>query len=164
MDQEHTKRKTAAALQPQFVTKPAFTVVGLRIRTRPMAQDIPQLWDKFVPRIREIQHGIEPQVSYGLMGNFDLQAGAMDYMAGNPVKTIAELPKGMTSWDVPTNTYAVFETTLPKISETFDAIYNTWLPASGYQQAAGPYFERYGENFSPDTPKLSIYIPVEKRS
>ena len=47
---------------------------------------------------------------------------------------------------------------------TFDYIYNSWLPTSGYQQAAGPYFERYGEAFSPADPRLSIYIPVEKKS
>ena len=31
---------------------------------------------------------------------------------------------------------------------------------------AAPYFERYGETFDPDDPtsKLSIYIPVEKRT
>jgi AraC family transcriptional regulator len=87
-------------------------------------------------------------------------------MAGNPVEKVADLPAGMTCWDVPTNTYAVFEATLPTIGDTFGYIYNTWLPTSGYQQAAGPYFERYGETFNPDDPnsKLSIYIPVEKKA
>jgi len=36
------------------------------------------------------------------------------------------------------------------------------LPTSGYQQAVGPYFERYGETFSPADPRRSIYIPVKK--
>jgi AraC family transcriptional regulator len=150
-------------MQPQFVTKPAFIVVGLRIHTKPMMQEIPQLWDKIVPRMGEIPHGSEPGVSYGLMANFDQQAGVLDYMAGNPVARVGELPANMSRWDVPANTYAVFETTLPKIGETFDSIYNTWLPTSGYQQADGPYFERYGEDFSPDHPAISIYIPVEKK-
>jgi AraC family transcriptional regulator len=151
-------------MQPQIVTKPAFTVVGLRIHTKPMTQEIPQLWDQLVPRMGEIRNVSEPHVSYGLMANFDQQAGVLDYMAGNPVESVGELPAGMSRWDVPANTYAVFETSLPKISETFDYIYATWLPTSGYQQAAGPYFERYGETFSPDNPNLSIYIPVVKKS
>ena len=149
-------------MQPQFVTKPAFTVVGLRIHTKPMTPEIPQLWDQFVPRIDEVQHVSEPGVSYGLMDNFDQQRSVLDYMAGNPVEQVDDLPTGMTSWDVPANTYAVFETTLSTIGETFGAIYNAWLPTSGYQPAAGPYFERYPETF-PDNPTLSIYIPVAKK-
>ena len=154
----------AEHLQPQFVTKPAFIVVGLLIHTKPMTPEIPQLWDQFIPRMGEIQHLAEPGVSYGLMDHFDQKIGALDYMAGNAVEKVVELPAGMTHWNVPANTYAVFEARLATIGETFDYIYNSWLPTSGYQQAAGPYFERYGGTFSPADPRLSIYIPVEKKS
>ena len=43
-------------------------------------------------------------------------------------------------------------------------IYNLWLPGSGYQEAAAPWFERYPATFTPDDPAatFSIYIPVEK--
>ena len=153
--------------QPQFVTKLAFTVVGLRLHTIAKSPQIPQLWDQLVPRMGEIQHAIEPHVSYGLMDHFNQATGTLDYMAGNPVEKVVGLPAGMSRWDVPANTYAVFETTIPTLGETFDHIFNTWLPISGYQQIAGPYFERYGADFSPDHPVLSIYIPVkpvEKRT
>lgn len=149
-------------MQPQIITKPAFTVVGLRIRTKPMSPEIPQLWDQLVPRMDEITQVAEPQVSYGLMEHNQAMT-ELDYMAGNPVTQVVELPAGMSRWDVPANTYAVFATTLSTIGETFGYIFNTWLPTSGYQPAAGPYFERYPETFSPDHPELSIYIPVEKK-
>ena len=151
-------------MQSQFVTKPAFTVVGMLIHTRPMAMEIPNLWQQFGPRMDEVQHLAEPGVSYGLMDNPDQDMDKLDYMAGNSVEKVATLPAGMTSWNVPTNTYAVFEATLPTIGDTFGYIYNTWLPTSGYKPAAGPYFEHYGETFNPDNPdsKLSIYIPVVK--
>ena len=149
-------------MQPKFVTKPAFTVVGLLIHTKGKSPEIPQLWDQFVPRIDEIKHRAEPYESYGLMDRFDRATGAMDYMAGNSVKTVGELPVGMSRWDVPANTYAVFETTLSKIGEAFDDALGTWLPTSGYRQVAAPYFERYGEDFSPNNPVLTIYLPVEK--
>jgi AraC family transcriptional regulator len=151
-------------MEPQFVAKPAFTVVGLLIHTKGKSPEIPQLWDQFVPRIGEIGHGAEPHVSYGLMDHFDRAAGTMDYMAGNPVESAIELPAGMSRWDVPANTYAVFETSIPSIGETFDYAFGTWLPNSGYQQVAAPYFERYGEDFSPDNPVVSIYLPVEKKT
>lgn len=150
-------------MQPQFVTKPAFTVVGLRLHTKPMAPEIPALWDQFVPRMDEIAHGAEPHVSYGVMAH-NPEMTELTYMAGNAVTGVTELPAGMSRWDIPANTYAVFEATLANIGQVFDYIHNTWLPMSDYQQVAGPYFERYGESFSPDNPVLSIYIPVEKKS
>ncbi len=153
-------------MQPQFVTKPAFTVVGLRIHTKSKAPEIVNLWQQFGPRMGEVQHLAEPGVSYGLMDHFDQARGALDYMAGEAVEQVVDLPAGMIRLDVPANTYAVFEATLPTIGETFDAIYSAWLPNSGYQQVAGPYFEHYGETFNPDEPtsKLAIYIPVAKKA
>lgn len=150
-------------MEPTFVTKPAFTVVGLLLHTKPMAAEIPQLWDHFVPRMDEVAHIAEPHVSYGLMAH-DQSMTKLDYMAGNAVTQVDEVPAGMARWDVPANTYAVFETTLATIGETFGHIYNTWLPTAGYQQVAAPYFERYGEAFSPEHPVLSIYIPVSKKA
>ena len=152
-------------MQPTLVVKPTFTVVGIRIHTSPMSQDIPNLWQRFGPRIDEVQYVAEPHVSYGLMDNFDLANGVLDYMAGVAVAQVIDLPAGMTYWDVPANTYAVWETTLPSIPQTFDYIYTTWLPTSGYQQVVGPYFERYGETFDPADPTspVAIYIPVKQQ-
>lgn len=150
-------------MQPEIVTKPAFTVIGLLLHTKPMATEIPQLWDKFVPRMDEIAHVAEPHVSYGLMQH-DGSMTQLDYMAGSSVTQADEVPAGMVRWDVPANTYAVFETNIATIGETFGYIYNTWLPTAAYQPVAAPYFERYGEKFSPDNPVLAIYIPVQKKA
>lgn len=147
-------------MKPQIVTKPAFTVVGLRIRAAAKSPEIAQIWDTFVPRMGEMPQSPEPHVSYGLMDNFD--ADGVDYMAGNPISNTAKLPQSMSRWDVPANTYAVFDTTLATIGQTFDDIFGKWLPTSGYQQVAAPYFERYPETFGPDNPALEIYIPVKK--
>lgn len=162
MSKNSTTWQVLEKFQPQFITKPAFTVVGLRISTTPKSAEIPALWDTFGPRIDEVPHSAEPQVSYGLMGNFSEHA--MDYTAGVSVTGAADVPAGMTRWDVPENTYAVFETTLATIPQTFEHIFAEWLPGSGYRQKDDVYFERYGETFSPDDkPVLSIYIPVEKK-
>jgi len=149
--------------QPQLIAKPAFTVVGLLLRTQPMSPEIPALWDKFVPRIGEIPHQPEGHVSYGLMGRFDQATGMFDYMAGNPVTQVDQLPSGMASWDLAANTYAVLETTLAGIGETMDYLFRTWLPVSEYQPVDAPSFERYGEAFSPENPVVEIYAPVTKK-
>lgn len=120
-------------MQAPFVTKPAFIVVGLLIHTRPMARDIPVLWGQFGPRMDELQQVAEPGVSYGLMNQPAQAPGQLDYMAGAAVAEALDLPAGMTSWHVPANTDAVFETTLSGIGDTFSYIYDLWLPDSGYQ-------------------------------
>jgi len=152
-------------MQPEFVTKPAFTVVGLRLHTKPMAREIPELRGQFGPQMDAVQQVAEPGVCYGLMDQPAQAPGQLDYMAGAAVVEAVDLPAGRTSWHVPANTYAVFETTLPEIGDTFGYIYNLWLPGSGYQQAAAPHFERYPATFTPDDPAstFSIYIPVEKK-
>ena len=152
-------------MQPQFATKPAFTVVGMLLRATPMTPEIPRLWDRFVSRIEEVPHLAEPYVSYGLMDHFDVETSQFDYMAGCSVEQVDELPPGMSRWDVPAATYVVFEATVPTLGQTMHAIYNEWFPTSGYRQTAGLYFERYGEDFSPENPEstLSIYIPVTQQ-
>ena len=150
--------------EPKLVSKPAFTVVGLLLRTRPMSPEIPALWDQFVPRMGEISHQANEHASYGLMGRFDQATGMFDYMAGNPVTQMTQPPAGMTHWDISASTYAVLETTLPKIGETMDDLYRTWLPSSDYDPVDAPTFERYGEAFSPDNPVVEIYVPVKQKS
>ena len=151
-------------MQPQIVNKPAFTIVGLRLETQPMSAEIPQLWQTFGPRMDEVPNVVEPHVSYGLM-EMDEAQNRLIYMAGLAASDATNVPAGMTSWQVPATTYAVFETTLPAIGDTFVYIFDTWLPTAGYRQVAGPHFERYGERFDPGDPAstLEIYVPVEKK-
>jgi predicted transcriptional regulator YdeE len=49
----------------------------------------------------------------------------LTYMAGNAVTQVDEVPAGMSRWDIPANTYAVFEATLATIGQVFGYIYNT---------------------------------------
>jgi AraC family transcriptional regulator len=150
--------------EPKLVSKSAFTVVGLLLHAQPMSPEIPALWDKFVPRMGEIPHQAAEHVSYGLMGRFDQATGMFDYMAGNPVTQVDQLPAGMTHWNLFANTYAVLETTLSGIGETMNYLHTTWLPASDYQPIDAPSFERYGEDFSPDNPVVEIYVPIKQKS
>jgi predicted 3-demethylubiquinone-9 3-methyltransferase (glyoxalase superfamily)/predicted transcriptional regulator YdeE len=148
---------------PRIEHKAAFTVAGLRIRTRPKAPEIGQLWDRFVPRSDEIAHNADAPNSFGLMGNRDDAAGMMDYMAGLAVSSADALPAGMETWPVPAADYAVFTTNIKVIGQAFDHAFGVWLPASDYQAATSPCFERYGADFMPGDGTLTIWIPVVKR-
>ncbi len=68
--------------------------------------------------------------------------------------------------EVPEYTYAVFahKGDLPSLGKTYEYIYETWLPQSGYQVAAKIDYEYYDQdfkNFAPDS-VFYIYVPIKK--
>ena len=151
-------------MEPKFVSLPAFTLVGMKVRVKPQSNTPGQLWDEFGPRMGEIQHPAAPDVAYGVTDNMDMATGEFDYFAGMEVSSTAAIPASMVALDVPAQTYAVFPCTLPTIPETYQEIYGIWLPRSGYLRAPGPELEVYGEAFDPREPAsvFEAYIPVLK--
>jgi AraC family transcriptional regulator len=152
------------AMQPRFVEMPAFDAIGMLIRVPGGSPEIARLWDRFVPRIHagEIVSRAEPGVTYGLIGNYDPQTGMIDYVAAVAVGSTAGQPADMVHWHVPAHHYAVFDTTLPAIGETFHQINSVWLPTSGYQRTPALEFECYGATWNPADihSPFQIYIPV----
>jgi AraC family transcriptional regulator len=152
-------------MEPKIVRRPGFVVVGMKYRGKNEKNEIPQLWEKFMPRVGEIK-GRANRYGFGVMDNYDEKIGEFDYLAAVEVEEASDIPQGMESWQVPEQTYAVFPCNLKDIKEAFQQIYRQWLPQSGYQRTQGPEFEFYDENFRPDQGRLDlhIYIPVEKAS
>ena len=103
-------------------------------------------------------------MAYGVIDNFDEERGEFDYVAGLEVDSLSEIPKGMTGVELPDQTYAVFECTLPTLMETIGYVYQEWLPQSDYVRSEGPEFELYDERFDIAQGKLdmAIYIPVRE--
>lgn len=149
----------------QTLERPALTVVGLAIKTRPMSPEIPALWPRFVARIDDIESPLEPRVSYGVMR---LEPGAtpvLHYMAAVSVSKAEKLPEGMTSLTLLAGLYARFSYPLSRLGEGFGEIHGRLLPASPFVQGEGHFFERYNEAFDPGNPEsaVEIYIPVRRR-
>lgn len=163
---EQQKIMTMMNKEPRLVEREAFLVAGMQITTKPMTDEIPALWQKFAPRMAKVPNAAEPKVSYGVMQNFDQQKGTLEYMAGVSVSNLARVPDGMSSLEIPHNTYAVFEASLSTIGEIFCHIYEAWLPTSHFEHVKAPYFERYDEQFDPTVPAsvIEVYIPVRPRS
>lgn len=149
-------------MNPEIVEKPAFTAVGIRIQTNPKSNEIAQLWQEQGMKLGSVPN-TKPDGAFGIMDIVDMEKMVMDYMAGVSVSEVGDLPEGMTSWDIPAATYAVFEATLPTLGQSFDEFYQQWLPNSDYARAPGPEYEHYGRTFSADDPnsKLSVCIPVK---
>lgn len=97
-----------------------------------------------------------------MIGNFDEEKGEFDYLAGMEVASADAAPEGADIWEIEAQTYAVFPTRLSDLMDTMKAIYETWMPSSGYRRAPSPEFEFYGEQFDPDDRQsiMYIYIPI----
>ena len=157
-------------MEPKIITKSPFTIVGLRYFGRNEHQEISELWGKFNERIRE-SGPIENEtgkVAIGLCITPEdaTEDGAFEDIAGVPVSELGDVPKGFVVRDTPEYTYAVFahQGDLPSLARTYEYIYDTWLPQSGFKLAAKIDFEYENEDFKDFTPDsiFYIYIPIEK--
>lgn len=149
-------------MEPKIVSKPTFTVVGMKFRGKPEGGEIPALWREFNPRVREIRYLSESDNFYGVMDNYDEKTGQFDYVSAAEVSKVVDVPEGMMSWDVPANKYAMLEFKFSEIRQAFQNIYR-WIPDSGNERAPGPEFEYYPSEFNPDNPDsmMQIYIPIK---
>lgn len=155
---------------PRFEQGKAMLITGFRSHyTDETRGEIPSLWQRFAPHIGKIP-GQVGAVAYGLC--FDTSGGAngFDYMAGVEVSGTSGLANDFSVATIPAQKYAVFTHNehLSKLCETFDFIWNTWLPKSGHQVviAGGntpDLFERYGEKFDPiqKMGDVEVWIPVK---
>ncbi|MDI3357698.1 GyrI-like domain-containing protein [Pseudomonas sp. UYIF39] len=158
---EQTGVETA---KPRFEHGHFLLIAGLGGRfTADTTKGIPALWEKFIPEIGKIP-GQKNEVTYGICCNPDGKGG-FEYIAGVEISKLDDLPEKYRWVEVQPQHYAVFEHkgSLDQLPQTFQYIWKTWLPQSGYQAADAPEFERYSEDFNPklNTGVLEIWLPLK---
>ncbi len=148
-------------MEPKFVTRPAFNVVGLSYVGKNENQEIAQMWNVFNQRDDEIK-AIDRSQAYGLC--FDAidhpDEAYFEYVSGREVANDQDIPEGMVYREISEHRYAVFthEGTLDNLSETYSYIYETWLPQSGYELDGGFDMEVYDKDFMFNHPDSKFYI------
>jgi AraC family transcriptional regulator len=154
---------TFALSEPRFVDSEELLIAGLGERfTMETSQGIAALWQRFVPYIGRVpgQQGYE---TFGVCCN-PQEDGSFEYIAGVLVNRTDDLPAGFTQQRLAAHRYAVFEHRghISSIHETFNAIFQSWLPNAGLQGADAPEFERYSADFNPmtGTGKVEIWVPL----
>ena len=157
-------------MEPKIIKKEDFTIVGLRYFGKNEHNEIPELWNQFNKRMEEMG-GLEHETGEAAVGlcitpDDEPMEGAFEYVAGALVDEVEDVPEDFVVRHVPEQTYAVFEHKgdMPSLSKTYEYIYETWLPQSGFQVSSRMDFEYYNEdfkNFAPDS-IFYIYIPIEK--
>jgi AraC family transcriptional regulator len=148
---------------PRFEATRPMLVAGVGDRfSHDNGAGIPGLWQRFHQSVAHIPDRIG-QVAYGVCCNGD-DSGNFDYIAGVEVADFTDLPREFQRARIPAQKYAVFAHGghISDIRRTVNTIWNHWLPASGFEVADAPNFERYGEEFDPDTGHggFEIWVPI----
>jgi AraC family transcriptional regulator len=150
---------------PRLVNGKALLIAGLREQTERGA-GIPELWQRLMTHKIPNQVGRE---AYGLNFNTRSGTGNFEYMAGVEVSNASGLPGGFSHVNIPLQTYAAF-THHGHVSTVFETCQKIaeWLPKSDYQcvdsVAGSPdFFERYGQEFNPQTGTggIEIWVPIK---
>lgn len=151
--------------------KEAFRIVGVRERMEMEMEGafarVPMFWQEtiqagMIPKILEMLN----QPPYGLLGvSTGMNNTEFDYYIG--VATDKPAPQGMSEFEVPACTWAVFECIGPMpqaIQELQKRIITEWLPTSGYEYANAPDIEVYteGDQQSPSY-RSEIWLPVVRK-
>lgn len=149
-------------METNIISKPSFTVVGMEYKGRAPWR-IPMLWRTFGPRVAEIKHVVEPEVSYGLTSTYKEGKG-FTYIACVAVSELGDIPEGMVSVQVPEQQYVVFPCNLARFRKIYYNIRRNWVPDNGYELTHGPEFERYDDGYNPRNRKseFMMYLPIRK--
>jgi len=149
---------------PRIETHGAFLVVGLRERYgQEASQHAPAQWQRFTPYIGAIPAQVG-NCTYGVGYNGD-DDGNIDYLCGVEVTRISNLPDELDHVRVPERRYAVFTHAehVSSIRQSWDMVWNQWLSQAEYTVADAPFFERYGEDFDPETGfgTIVLWVPIQ---
>ncbi len=148
-------------------------LIGMRLSMSLANNKTFELWRSFMPRRKEIQNNLtsefismqvyEPSYNFE---NFDLNA-SFEKWAVIEVPNFETIPNGMETFVLPSGLYAVFEFKgdVSIAVQTFQYIFQTWLPNSEYNLDARPHFEVLGEKYKNNDPNSEeeIWIPIKSK-
>lgn len=147
-----------------IVTGRAFRVAGLsKHYAANETAAIPALWQQFSPWLGRIEAQTgDPHITYGVC--YNQRHDSLDYLCAVEVRDGGELPPEFSSLHIAAQTYAVFPHSahVSAIRNTWNMIWDRWLPESGLKVLPAPFFEKYGPLFNGMTGEggLEIWIPI----
>lgn len=149
---------------PRIENGRTLLIAGLSQRyTSETSAAIPAQWQRFVPFLGHIPGQIG-RATYGALCNGD-DAGNTEYISGVEVSDFARVPPELSRLRIPEQRYIVFPQRghISTIRQTWATIWNRGLQEAGVKPAEGPEFERYGDEFNPQTGTggFEIWIPIK---
>lgn len=160
-----------AEMNYKIETKDAFRIVGVKkhfiMDVEENFAKVPLFWQEAIqagtiPKLCDMLN----QPPLGIMGVSTCMNGKdFDYYIA--VASDKPLPDGMTEYEIPACTWAIFECVGPMptaIQQLQTRIVSEWLPVSGYEYADAPDIEVYPEGDQAATDyKCEVWFPVVKK-
>ncbi len=159
-------------MTPVIKILPSKKLIGMRIKTSLSDYQVPQLWQQFMPRVKEIKDKISTekysiqiyseQFSYS---DFNPEI-VFTYWAATEVADLVLVPEGMETLELRGGKYAVFTHKGPMstFQDTMNYIHQRWFPKSQYQLDHRPHFEILDERYlGPQNPESEeeVWVPVK---
>ncbi len=151
---------------PRFEDGRPLLIAGVRERyTQETSAAIPSQWQRFHAYLGNIprQRG---KIAYGVCYNTD-EDGNMDYMSGVEVASFDDIQPELERVRLPAQRYAVFRHSdhISTIRRSWMTVFGKWFPGSGYEVEDAPVFERYGEDFDPETGLggFELWVPIRDK-
>lgn len=161
--------KDGITMEPKIVTRPQEYAIGLGNGfPYDSLWTIHDLWDEFLKRKHEIKN-IIPSHALGIcmIEHPKIQKNndqTFVYMAAVPVSSIADIPEGMVSYEIPAARYAVFthKGPLSELPHTMNYIWGTWVPKCEFIRKDAPDLELYDARFDcdSDNSEFDICVPI----
>jgi predicted transcriptional regulator YdeE len=158
--------KTLPQLKYDIVDRNAFTVMGIQTRVTDAEQSsekYTEIWKEFEPYIDQIRPISTGWRCYGVDFATNKE-GVFDYLAGMAVQSNATPPDpNLVTRKVPAARYAVFKCPYQEIGQTYQDIFNNWLPDSRYEiDKSACSFEIYAMRGRESRPVV-IHIPIKNK-
>lgn len=149
----HYEEANLLKLEPEYIEMKEFRVVGcierrIEVVGIPERDEsiIPGLWERFLPKMRQLAGRVNPYISYGI----SLTEGDglhFSYLAAVEMGETDEVPVEMEEYTIPGGTYAVFQHVGPasSIHKITQYIYGFWLPKTNLRLDSRPELELYDD-------------------
>jgi len=158
-------------LQPRIENLNPKKLIGIRVRMSLKNNKTFELWNSFVPRLKEITNRksnerLSLQVYESPLSSNNLTQ-EFEKWALVEVLNFEKVPQKMETFILESGLYAVFYYKgLNTDHRIFRYIFNDWLPKSNYVVDKRPHFEILGEKYKNADPNSEeeIWIPIRKKN
>lgn len=152
--------------EPEVREAGPFLMAGIReFRTFEERAGIPGQWQRFSPYLGRIP-GQLGRGAYGVCLVPSSGEEGFDYMPAVAVRSLDDLPEGLSGVRIPKRRYAAFrhDDHVSTIGATCAAIFGEWQPKTSLKPAEGPLMliEHYDETFNPMTGRggIEVWVPL----
>ena len=158
-------------MEPEILEITVRKLIGMRINTSLSENKTRELWQRFMPRRKEINNIANSEL-FSVQIYDERQAAdsftedtIFEKWAAVEVNDIDNVPEGMESHSLSGGKYAVFihKGTWSAFYQTSQYIFGTWLPESEFELDDREHFEIMGEKyFGPDDPNSEeeVWVPI----